>query len=156
MKSKVKLSPYCTIISAVVLVTIIALMVITWGKGDEFYIPSAVFIGLIMSGLYFCPTDIVATSDSVVIKRVLRSKTIPCSTISSAARCWPSAGGLRLLGSGGFMGYWGYFNDIIIGTYFGYYGNRNQCIQLKFKDGKQYVISCLDPDAMVTEINRNL
>lgn len=156
MKSKVKLSTYCTIVTAVVLVTILALMVITWGDGDEFYILSAVFIGLILSGLYFYPTEIEATSDAVVIKRVLRPKTIPCSAISSVSRCWPSAGGLRLLGSGGFMGYWGYFNDITIGTFFGYYGNRNQCILLKLKDGKQYVISCLDPDAMITEINRNL
>lgn len=156
MKSKVKLSAYCTFVTALIIVLILALIVLTRGKGIEFYILSAVLIGLVLSGLYYYPTEIVATNDAVVIKRVLQSKTIPCTTISSAARCWPSAGGLRLLGSGGFMGYWGYFSDIIIGTYFGYYGNRNQCIQLKLKDGKQYVISCLDPDAMVTEINRNL
>ena len=156
MKSKVKLSAFCTIVTAAVIVSFLAGIVITWGKGIEFYLLPVAFVGMILSGLYYYPTEIEATSDAVVIKCVLRAKTIPCSAISSVSRCWPSAGGLRLLGSGGFMGYWGYFNDIVIGTYFGYYGNRDQCILLKLKSGKQYVISCLEPDAMVTEINRNL
>ncbi len=156
MKSKVKLSAFCTIITFVVLASLMTGIVLSWGKGDEFYILTAVFIGMIISGLYYYPTSIEATDKSVIINRPLRTKVIPYSAISSADRCWPSAGGLRLCGSGGFMGYWGYFSDIVIGTFFGYYGDRNQCILLKLKDGKQYVVSCINPDEMTSVIQHNL
>lgn len=90
---------------------------------------------------------------ALVVHRALKSKVIPYSIIVSVDRCIPSAGGLRLCGSGGFMGYWGYFSDILIGTYFGYYGNRYQCVLVKLKDGMQYVVSCDSPDELVSAIN---
>lgn len=46
----------------------------------------------------------------------------------------------------------GYFHDIIIGAYFGYYGNRNQCILINLGGGKRYVVSCENPDEMINAI----
>lgn len=69
---------------------------------------------------------------------------------------FPSLGGLRLCGSGGFFGYWGYYTDIVIGNYFGYYGKRSQCILVRLNNGRQYVISCKNPDEMVYAISSHL
>ncbi|WP_370519135.1 hypothetical protein, partial [uncultured Muribaculum sp.] len=58
--------------------------------------------------------------------------------------------------SGGFFGYWGYFSDIIIGQYFGYYAARSQSFCIKLKNNRQYVISCDNHIEMVKFIMNNL
>lgn len=153
MKSKVKLSLYSRIITCVLVLILVAAMVTTWGNEDKFLLSVILFIGLLFAGLFYSPVSIEASESALVIHRVLKSKVISYSDISSVDRCIPSAGGLRLCGSGGFMGYWGYFSDIIIGSYFGYYGDMDRCILVKLKDGKQYVISCCEPDEMVSAVN---
>lgn len=152
MKSKVKFSAFSLIITAIVIIAFIVGIIVSLSNIKEALILFAVLAGMILSGLFYCPVSIEAAGDKLSIHRPLRNKTIEYTTISSADRCYPSAGGLRLCGSGGFMGYWGYFNDIVIGTYFGYYGNHSQCILIRLKDGKQYVVSCCQPDEMVAAI----
>ena len=66
------------------------------------------------------------------------------------------AAGIRLCGSGGFFGYWGYFSDIVIGQYFGYYADRSQCFYIKLKNKRQYVISCKNHVGMVEAIRKNI
>ena len=61
-----------------------------------------------------------------------------------------------MCGSGGFMGYWGYFHDIIIGSYFGYYGDRSQCVLVRLMSGAQYVVSCKEPDRLLEVCNRHI
>ncbi len=156
MKSKVQLNLYCKIATLVVIAILVIGVVSSWGIDDKFILLLVILAGSIAAGLFYFPTYIEADETSLVIHRVLRSKVIPYDEISSVDRCIPSAAGIRLCGSGGFMGYWGYFNDIIIGSYFGYYGNRDQCILVRLKDGRQYVISCLDPDKMIEFITKRL
>lgn len=153
MKSKVKLSAYCTTVTLIVTIALIIGIVANWNVGSKFYLLVVISASLFGFGLFYLPTSVEATRDALVIHRLFRSKRIPYGEISSVDRCLPSAGGLRLCGSGGFMGYWGYFNDIIIGSYFGYYGNYSQCILVKLKGGRQYVVSCENPDRMVSYVN---
>lgn len=152
IKSKVKLSAYCITITVAVLAGLLLGLVMSFGRGYDFFILLAILVSLIVTGLFYCPVSIDATSSALVIRRFLKSKEIPYSQISSAERCMPTAGGLRLCGSGGFLGFWGYFSDIVIGTYFGYYGDRTKCILLKLKSGKQYVVSCEAPDEIIAAI----
>lgn len=156
MKSKVALDTYCKLATVLVIVLLTIGAISSWGSDDKFFLLVAILAGSIVTGLFYFPVYIEATDTSLIIRRALKSKTIPYSQISSVDRCIPSAGGLRLCGSGGFMGYWGYFTDIIIGSYFGYYGNRSQCILIKLKTRRQYVISCIDPDKMVCTLNQKL
>lgn len=156
MKSKVKLSLYCAILTTVVTTAIIVGLFMSYKEKTDFIILLVTLIGMIVSGLFYFPKCIEATDSSLVIHRYLKSKSIPYSEIKSVDRCFPSSGGLRLCGSGGYMGYWGYFNDIIIGTYFGYYGDHSKCILVKLNSGKQYVISCESPDLMLVAINSEL
>lgn len=156
MKSKVTLSAYCKVITFALIILLIIGIVSCRDNESKLWALVVISIALIGFSLFYFPTNIETTNSSLIIHRFLKSKIIPYSFISSADTCIPSAGGLRLCGSGGFLGYWGYFNDIIIGTYFGYYGNRNQCILIKLKNGKQYVVSCEEPIQMISSINDHL
>lgn len=156
MKSKVTLSAYCKVITFALIILLIIGIVSCRDNESKLWALVSISIALISFSLFYFPTSIETTNSSLIIHRFLKSKIIPYSFISSADTCIPSAGGLRLCGSGGFLGYWGYFNDIIIGTYFGYYGNRNQCILIKLKNGKQYVVSCEEPIQMISSINDHL
>lgn len=152
MKSKVKLSGYCIVVTIAVIALLAAVIISDRDKGENMNIIAALTGFILVFGLFYYPVSLDASDGGLEIRRVLKSKTIPYSEISAVERCYPSAGGLRLCGSGGYMGYWGYFSDIIIGTYFGYYGDRSQCILVKLKSGRQYVVSCVEPDAMVSAI----
>lgn len=156
MKQKVKYSMFCMILTSVIVILLIIGIIATWGEWRGCVILSVIFFVMTGTSLFYSPLSIESTDDSLIIHRCLKSERIPVSSISDVERCYPSSGGLRLLGSGGFMGYWGYFSDIMIGTYFGYFGDRNQCILVKLKDGKQYVISCEEPDRMLDHISASL
>lgn len=156
MKSKVALSTYCKVITFALIILLIIGIVSCCDNESKLWALVVISIALISFSLFYFPTSIETTNSSLIIHRFLKSKIIPYTSISSADTCIPSAGGLRLCGSGGFLGYWGYFNDIIIGTYFGYYGNRNQCILIKLKNGMQYVVSCEEPIQMISSINDHL
>ena len=156
MKSKVALSTYCKVITFALVILLIVGIVSCSDNGTKLLALVFISIALIGFSLFYFPTAVETTGNAFIIHRFLKSKTIPYSSISSADTCIPSAGGIRLCGSGGFLGYWGYFNDIIIGTYFGYYGNRNQCILIKLKNGRQYVVSCEEQIKMIHSINDHL
>lgn len=157
MKSKVKLSLFSSVITIVVTIALIAGVFVDWDKqkGDALIL-LAILVTLLIVSLYYYPQSIEATDKELVIHRQFKDKVFPYSSIKSVDRCYPSIGGLRLCGSGGFFGYWGYFTDIVIGNYFGYYGNRSQCILVKLTDGKQYVISCEQPDEMIHTVSTHL
>ncbi len=134
------------------MVVFCAVLVMMWGVVKEFCTLGILFLCLLTVGLFYCPVSLETTDHTLIIHRVLKDKVIPYSEIAAADYCYPSAGGLRLCGSGGFMGYWGYFHDIIIGNYFGYYGNQKNCILIKLNSGKQYVLGCEDREAILNII----
>ena len=157
MKSKVKLSIFSSIITIAVIISLAIGAFVKWNQEkDEAVILILILVGLLVVSLYYYPQRIEANDKNLIIHRQFKDKKIPYATIKSVERCFPSLGGLRLCGSGGFLGYWGYFSDIVIGNYFGYYGNRRQCILVKLTDGKQYVISCEHPDEMIYTISRHI
>ena len=157
MKSKVHFSLYCKIITVAVIALFAAGIATTTMEKSTFCLLIAVAALAVATGLYYCPVCVEADADSVKIHRLLsRPREFKYSDIEAADTCYPSAGGIRLCGSGGFFGYWGYFSDIMIGTYFGYYGSRSHCFLIRLKSGRQYVIGCTDPAAIVSYIEPRL
>lgn len=150
MRNRIKFSVYSLIITVVVLVLcvvgIFSLLYDTYRL-----IMFCVIMGTaIVAGLFYCPRSVEADNSGIILNRLLsRPKFFAYADIGSADICYPSAAGLRLCGSGGFFGYWGYFSDIMIGTYFGYYGSRDNCFLIRLKNGRQYVVGCEDAVAMV-------
>ncbi|WP_300877569.1 PH domain-containing protein [uncultured Duncaniella sp.] len=62
----------------------------------------------------------------------------------------------RICGSGGFMGYWGWFSERDLGKYFAYYGKASDCFLVTMKDGRKYMLGCQNPAEMVDAINARL
>lgn len=157
MKSKVHFSLYCKIITIAVIALLAVGIATTPMEKSTFYTLIAVTALAVGSGLYYCPVSVEAGADSVKIHRLLsRPKEFRYADIEAADTCYPSAGGIRVCGSGGFFGYWGYFSDIIIGSYFGYYADRSQCLYIRLRSGRQYVVSCEDHIAMTSAIESHL
>ena len=110
MKSKVHFSTYCTIITIAVLVLFVVGIVATRNESSKCLIFSIITALATLAGLYYCPVSVTADSKSVKIHRLLSGdKTFNYSDIESVDTFYPSPGALRLCGSGGFFGYWGYF-----------------------------------------------
>lgn len=157
MKSKVRLSAFSTITTySVIVLFAIGIGTAVLSEPQKTVILLLLLIPMIVLSLYYYPKSLESTDSKVIIHRLYNDKVFECSEIAAVERCYPSAGGLRLCGSGGFFGYWGYFTDVMIGNYFGYYGDRSQCILIKLKNGKQYVVSCVNPDEMVKSIKSHI
>lgn len=156
MKSKVKFSRFSILITVGTIGLLVIGMIVCRDIPTKVITLGVILAAIMIPSMYYAPLRIELTPETLTIRRLLKCKHIPCSEIASADWCYPSGGGIRLCGSGGFMGYWGYFNDVVLGTYFGYIGDRNQCILLKLKSGKKYVISCENYNEMLKEINKYL
>jgi hypothetical protein len=156
MKSKVIYSTYCNIITYAVFIIFAIGLVVSYGITAKFIALCIIFAALIFAGVYYCPISIETGKDAFIIHRPISDKRIPYSQIASAEQFMQSGSSLQLRGSGGFMGYWGYFQDVSIGSYFGYYGKKSQCFLIKLKSGAKYVISCEDRDVMIVAINEHI
>jgi len=156
MKQKVKFSAYSLIVTAVVLILCVVGIFSLLGNVEKLTIFCIIIGGAIIAGLYYCSKSIQANESNVTLHRLLSSpKVFNYNSIQAVDTCYHSAGGLRLYGSGGFFGYWGYFSDIMR-TYFGYYGNRSCCLLLKMKDDKQYVLGCNNAVEKVAYIKQQM
>lgn len=157
MKQKIKFSSFSIITTAAVMV-IFVIGVISVIDNPDKLITLGVIAGITtIAGAYYCPTSVEASETGIILHRLMsRPKEFSYDMIQSVESCYPSAGGIRLCGSGGFFGYWGYFSDIMIGTYFGYYGSRDNCMLLKLKNGHQYVIGGSNIPALVNFIQLHL
>lgn len=157
MKNRVKFSTYSIAITAAVLLLSAVGIVSLVGETDRLVIFCVILGVAIISGLYYCPVSVEANQSGIVLNRLIsRPRYFSYGEIASVDTCYPSAGGLRLCGSGGLFGYWGYFSDIIIGQYFGYYADRSQCFYIRLKSGRQYVASCENHVAMATAIESHI
>lgn len=158
MKSKVHFSTYCIIITIVVPAALLTGILTHLHSIDlPTLLTIALTVGVVAAGLYYCPVSVSVNPRELMIHRLLSGdKTFPLADIVEVDTCYPSAGGIRLCGSGGFFGYWGYFNDIMIGTYLGYYGSRSECILIRLKNGKQYVLGCENAVAMANYIKHQI
>lgn len=157
MKTNVHFSKYCIAITFVVLAALITGLIVTYGDQRSFVMLAVITMLAVFSGLYYCPKSVSVDGNGLSIHRLVsRDKIFKYSDIREVDSCYPSAGGIRLCGSGGFFGYWGYFSDSLIGQYFGYYTDRDQCFYIKLKDNRQYVISCNNHTEIVNEIRRHI
>lgn len=161
MTSKVHFSLYCIIITIVTFGVLLTGAAMTYNTPNKSIILIIITVLITLSGLFYCPLSVSIDSDELKIRRLLAGdKRFKISDITDTDTCYPSAAGIRLCGSGGFFGYWGYFSDILIGQYFGYYADRSQCFYIRMKNKKQYVISCRNHTEIVkniqTQINKSI
>lgn len=158
MKQSVKFSPYTLFLTICSLTVLIAIMLILLRDGQE--IAAYVFAGIIVFicslSLFYAPISVSVDDHCLNVNRKLRSRSIPFDEIESIRLCPPTMGERRVCGSGGWFGYWGRFYDREVGRYFAYYGKSSDCFLVRLRNGRQYVIGCQNPQAIVDEVNRHI
>ncbi len=157
MKQRIKYSTYSILVTVAILLLFIIGVFALLGNTEKLTLFCIIMGGVTITGLYFCPKYIEANDSGIVLHRLMSSPKLHLyDNIQTVEPCYPSLGGLRLCACGGYFGYWGYFHDFVIGSYIGYYGSRNNCILVKMKDGKQYVLGCDDATSLVDYIKSQL
>lgn len=102
------------------------------------------------------PVAVVVTDDAVVIDRVIGKKRTPLADIERVERMPRPDLSWRLMGSGGFMGYWGLFRSRTLGRFHAYVGRPRQSVLLLLRQGRPVVFSCADPDTMCALLRQRL
>ena len=76
--------------------------------------------------------------------------------VASVKLCPPTMGAIRICGSGGFLGYWGWFQERDLGKYFAYYGKASDCFLVTLTDGRKYILGCQNAPEMVEYIAKQI
>lgn len=155
MKSRIKLSTYCFILTIGLIAVLCGIGIYTYGT-PQFYIVLVVLLVLLFFGCLYAPVSIEASERYVTIKGILKNRRIPIENIDFVVPFQPTMGDIRICGSGGFMGYWGIFREGDVGRYMAYYGHSSDCFFIRLKNGDKYVLGCENPEKMVEYINKNL
>lgn len=158
MKQKVTLSGYSLSISVAVLAFLagMALLELKKGEGELALFAVAIMALLCLLALFYMPLSVSVDENSLDIHRPFAIKSIPLGEIESVMLCPPTMSVRRICGSGGWLGYWGWFREPSIGRYFAYYGKASDCFLVRLKNGRQYMIGCEHPKEMVEQINQKM
>ena len=156
MKQRVDLSTFRFIKKIICIAVFIICFFINDPPFNVKLILAGMLVLILIAGLFYMPLSIAADKYAIYVKRSLKIKTIPMKEVKSVRLCPPTMGAIRVCGSGGFMGYWGWFRERDLGRYFAYYGRSSDCFLVELKDGHKYVLGCRNPQQMVDYINSNL
>ena len=155
MKQQVEHSKFCIISTLACLALFVACAFILpemWWK-----IGWGVFVAIMLiASLCYMPMSIGADENTIYINRSLKIKTIPMTDVKSVQLHVPSYKTIRVCGSDGFLGYWGWFSEQGVGRYFAYYGKRNDCFLVELKNGRKYLLGCQNAPEMVEYIAKQI
>lgn len=157
MESKVTKSTYSKIMTTICAVLMIGISVY-WINRDPVlgWVVLSISILWFAAAVFYAPCAIVVDGDELKVKRLLKSKRIALGDVDAVERLSPTAAERRLLGSGGFFGYWGRFSEPSIGRYFAYYGKASDCFLITLKNGRMYMLGCENPDELASLIASRL
>ena len=97
-----------------------------------------------------------ADENAIYINRSLKIKTIPMTDVMEVKLCPPTMGAIRICGSGGFLGHWGWFKERDLGKYFAYYGKSSDCFLVTLTNGGKYILGCQNAPEMVEYIAKQI
>lgn len=155
MKSRVYMSGY-SIAVTLICYALFAAAYFVW-PGSERGLTLCVLAALVsIIALFYSPMSVELKADRLIVNRPLWFKQLRLADIESIRLCQPTMGAQRVCGSGGFLGYWGWFKENDIGKYFAYYGKASDCFLVTMRNGRVYMLGCKDPGQMVEAINSAL
>lgn len=108
----------------------------------------------------FVPLRLIVTEDMIKIWRPIgvvnidMKEILSCSIIENDESFFNKV--VRTFGSGGLYGYWGYFRHDDYGKMKFYVTHKKQCLRIKLKNGKHYVISSPKREKIVAFIQVNI
>lgn len=154
MKLKVKLSKSSKVITAVTILLLIGVMIyfIYDGNMAAAMIICGVTVLCCAAAACYMPESVRVTKTDLIITFPVRTKTIPLSSIESVELFIPTKSTVRVCGSGGFYGYWGWFYNRSTGKFFAYSGTFSEGLLVRLTSGRQYLIGSVDPSALLSEL----
>lgn len=158
MKENVHYSAYCWFITIVIIAfcTVLSCIWINNGKLAGAVTLISVLIILLAMAMFYAPLSVKVTYRYVIVKRLLHNRRLAISEIDSVVLCPSTMGAVRICGSGGWFGYWGWFKERDLGKYYAYYGRSSDCFLIILKDGRRYVIGCDNSADVIDFILRRL
>lgn len=151
MKQKVSLSSFSIMLSGIVMIILLCALYYS-NSTISISIFSAIIIVLCALALYYMPLSVSVNDVDLCVNRTICTKRIPLKEIREIKRMTASMLGWRFFGCDGRFGYWGWYKEKTLGKYFAYYGKEFDCFFVRLKDGRQYVLGCDNPDAIVNYI----
>ena len=106
----------------------------------------AVFTVWNILALLYAPVSVSVDGNTLNIHTTLRRKRI----------CAPTMAEKKILSSGGYFGYWGWFSERDLGKYFAYYGKSSECFLVRLRNGRRYMLGCDEPGAVVDSIKAQI
>lgn len=152
MKSVVRYSTFSIIITCGVIVILAIGLISTWGT-YKFSIACGLTGFMTLLGLLYAPISISINKAELLLHSPLKTHKLNIADICSAEPFQPTMGSKRILGSGGFMGYWGIFHEGDIGKYTGFYGKSSDCFLIIMKNGDKYVLGCKDRSKIINALH---
>ena len=154
MEKKTVLSIYSRLMSILAIAIVVALFVyeLKFHQYSRMAVLGVALVVLVTAIMIYAPRAIAVNDGYIMVKRLLKPKMIDLKDVESVQLVSPTMAERRLLGSGGWMGYWGWFSDGELGRYFAYYGKASECFLVKLKSGRQYMLGCKDTKEMVDYI----
>ena len=155
IKRKCNLSAWSLTLSSLFIVGMLALAVVI-----DLWITSiaigAILISMCALALYFSPLSVKVDDEAVTVNFPLRRRSFKLSDIASAEDVQPTMGEWSICGSAGFFGYWGWFDNKVIGRYFAYYGRGSECFIIRLRSGQIYMLGCEDRAAVLQSIQSRI
>ena len=143
IKRKCNLSAWSLSISSIFIVGLFALALLA----DFWFLTvldCVILTCMCALALYFSPLSVEVDTETVTVNFPLRHRSFKLNDIASAEDVQPTMGEWRICGSGGFFGYWGWFDNKVLGRYFAYYGRGSECFIIRLRSGQIYMLGCED------------
>lgn len=158
LKKKVKYSTGSVLYTSIALLFLVAMFFYFMGRRDIWcYVPLYIVItGWCVAALFYAPIAVEAGEKGVDVYRPLRVKHIPYSEIKDVKMCPPTMAEKLLFGSSGGCGYWGWHSEKDLGRYFAYYGKASEAFLVTLKDGRKYMLGCVDAPEMAEAVKARL
>lgn len=154
----VRWSKSVRLISAITAILLVGACLIAISEGNEWwnYMLVAVIALSVIYAAAMSPLMITLHDDRIVIHKIIGRKTILFEKIAELVPYKANASHtVRLLGSGGFLGYTGLFYDRQIGRYTSYVGSydKDQLVLICTGGGMKYLISCENAQELISTYN---
>lgn len=123
--------------------------------GAWVYVAAALIVATLLAVALYMPYGMGCSTDGVFVRRIKGTLLIPYNEIRHISTMGSfDMMQLRVLGSGGFLGYYGIFQNQKIGRYVLYASQREGLLLIETAR-KKYVVSCPAPDDFIACCNRH-
>lgn len=102
------------------------------------------------------PKCIILTDSQLIIKKHMGERVLNIDDILEIKPYLPNRKDVRVIGSGGFLGYLGRYKNVNVGSYYSYVCDMNKAFFITTKQHKNIMISCEDREAVIRTIKNEI